>query len=285
MVVVIAQIISLILQVGPLAAAGELGVLRGEEASTAAALGSSASGLAGAITTLLSSILLSGMLTVIVGRAVFGAGITIGEAWQRVRGRVLALIGYTLLWFFGVIVLIAVFVLVVVAVAEVSGGAAFVLAVPLGLGLIALLVYLWTVLSFAPPLIVLERLGVFQAVARSVRLVKGDFWRVLGIRLLATIVASIVAGAVSIPFSLTGQILLLSSESVTTILIALALVAIGGAVGQVITAPFRAGAVVLLYTDRRIRAEAFDLVLQTGAAIAPGAAPDSTDHLWLTRQP
>ena len=28
-----------------------------------------------------------------------------------------------------------------------------------------------------------------------------------------------------------------------------------------------------------------DLVLRTGAAIAPGAAPDSTDHLWLTRQP
>ena len=64
------------------------------------------------------------------------------------------------------------------------------------------------------------------------------------------------------------------------------LVAIGGAVGQIITAPFSAGAVVLLYTDRRIRAEAFDLVLQTGAAYAaPGAAPDSTDHLWLTRQP
>jgi hypothetical protein len=284
-VVVIAQIISLFLQVGPLAAAGELGVLRGEEASTAAALGSSVSGLAGAITTLLSSILLSGMLTVIVGRAVFGAGITIGEAWQRVRGRLPALICYTLLWVFGVVVIIAAVVFVVVAVASVSGGTAFVLAIPLGLGLIALLVYLWTVLSFAPPLIVLERLGVFEAVARSVRLVRGDFWRVLGIRLLATIVASIVAGAVSIPFSLTGQILLLSSESVTTTLIALALVAIGGAVGQVITAPFSAGAVVLLYTDRRIRAEAFDLVLQTGAAIAPGAAPDSTDHLWLTRQP
>ena len=72
----------------------------------------------------------------------------------------------------------------------------------------------------------------------------------------------------SIPFSLTGQILLLGSESTTTILIALVLVAIGGAVGQIITAPFSAGAVVLLYTDRRIRAEAFDLVLQTGAAIA-----------------
>ena len=61
---------------------------------------------------------------------------------------------------------------------------------------------------------------------------------------------------------------MLSSESATTTLIALVLVAIGGAIGQIITAPFSAGAVVLLYTDRRIRAEAFDLVLQTGAAIA-----------------
>jgi hypothetical protein len=284
-VVVIAQIVSLILQVGPLAATGEFGVLRGEEASTAAELGSSASAIAGAITTLLSSIVLSGMLTVIVGRAVFGAGITVGEAWQRVRGRLLALIGYTLLWSVGVILVIAVVVFVVVAIAYLSSAAAIAVAIPLGFGLVALLVYLWTVLSFAPPLIVLERLGVFAAVARSVRLIRGDFWRVFGIRLLATIVASIVAGAVSIPFSLTGQILLLTSESTTTILIALALVAIGGAVGQVITAPFSAGAVVLLYTDRRIRAEAFDLVLQTGAAIPPGAASDSTDHLWLTRQP
>ncbi len=284
-VVVIAQIIGLIMQVGPLAATGELGVLKGEEASTAAALGSSASGLASGITTLLSSIVLSGMLTVIVGRAVFGAHITIGEAWQRVRGRLLALIGYTLLWVFGVIVIIAVVVFVVFAVSTLSGAAAVALGIPLGLGLIALLIYLWTVLSFAPPLIVLERLGVFEAISRSVRLIRGDFWRVLGIRLLATIVAGVVAGAVSIPFSLTGQILLLSSESATTILIALVLVAVGGAVGQIITAPFSAGAVVLLYTDRRIRAEAFDLVLQTGASIAPGGAPDSTDHLWLTRQP
>ena len=141
---VIAQIIALILQVGPLAATGELGVLRGEEASTAAALGSSASGIASAITTLLSSILLSGMLTVIVGRAVFGAGITIGEAWQRVRGRLLALIGYTLMVLVAVIVLVAVVVFILVAVATAANGAAaFAVGIPLGLGSVALLVYLW----------------------------------------------------------------------------------------------------------------------------------------------
>ena len=285
-VVVIAQLIGLALQIGPLAAMGELSVLAGDEASTAATLGSAASGLVSAVTTLLAGIVLSGMLTVIIGRAVFGTSITIGEAWQQVRGRFLPLIGYTLLWLLIVAVGVFIVVFVIAIVAQLSGAAAFILGIPLALGLIALLIYLWTVLSFAAPLIVLERLGVFPSIKRSIRLVKGDFWRVLGIRLLATLVAGVVAAAVSIPFSLTGQILLLGSDaSTTTILIALALVAIGGAVGQIITAPFSAGAVVLLYTDRRIRAEAFDLVLQTGAAIAaPGAAPDSTDHLWLTRQ-
>lgn len=284
-VVVIAQLIGLVLEIGPLAAMGELGVLRGEQASTAAALGSSASGIASAVTTLLSGIVLSGMLTVIVGRAVFGATITIGEAWERVRGRVLPLIGYTLLWLLAVLVPVFAVVFVIAVIASLSGAAAFVVGIPLVLGLIALLIYLWTVLSFAAPLIVLERLGVFPAISRSIRLVRGDFWRVLGIRLLATVVAGVVAAAVSIPFSLTGQILLLGSESSGTILIALVLVAVGGAVGQIITAPFTAGAVVLLYTDRRMRAEAFDLVLQTGAAsAAPWSAPDSTDYLWLTRQ-
>jgi hypothetical protein len=31
-----------------------------------------------------------------------------------------------------------------------------------------------------------------------------------------------------------------------------------------------------------MRAEAFDLVLQSGAATPPGTPADSTDHLWLT---
>ncbi len=285
-VVVIAQLIGLVLQIGPLAAMGELEVLRGEEASTAAMVGSSASGLAGAVTTLLSGIVLSGMLTVIVGRAVFGASISISEAWQRVRGRILPLIGYTLLWLLAVLVPVVVVVVVIALLASMSGAVAFIVAIPLVVGLVALLIYLWTVLSFAAPLIVLERLGVLPSISRSIRLVKGDFWRVLGIRLLATLVAGIVAAAVSIPFSLTGQILLSGTESTAMILVALVLVAVGGAVGQIITAPFTAGAVVLLYTDRRMRAEAFDLVLQTGAASAGlWSAPDSTDHLWLTRQP
>ena len=53
--------------------------------------------LTGAAVTALATILLSGMLTVVVARAVVGAPITIAEAWHRVRGRMAALIALTVL--------------------------------------------------------------------------------------------------------------------------------------------------------------------------------------------
>ena len=285
-VVVVAQLLALILSVGPLAFTGELQPsLSGEEVSPGVMLGSSASSLAGAGATWLSSILLSGMLTVVVGRAVFGTSITISEAWQRLRPRLLALIGFTVLEVVGAVVLVAVVVLIISGVAVAAGGVAAAIAgVPLVLALIVGLVYLGVMLSFAPSVIVLERLQIIPAISRSFKLVRNDFWRVLGIRLLGGIVAAVIAGAVTVPFSFGGQILLVSGSSTLTALIALVLLSIGSAIGQIITAPFSAGVVVLLYTDRRIRAEAFDLVLQTGAAFGPGAPADSTDHLWLTQQ-
>ncbi len=66
------------------------------------------SSLAGGAATWLTSILLSGLLTVVVGRAVFGAGITIGEAWRRLKGRFWALIGFTLIEGLGVAILVAI---------------------------------------------------------------------------------------------------------------------------------------------------------------------------------
>lgn len=285
-VVVAAQLLALILSVGPLAITGGLQpTLAGEEVSTGVLLGSSASSFAGAIATWLSSILLSGMLTVVIGRAVFGTRITIGEAWQRLRPRLWALIGFTVLEVIGVVVIITVVVAIIAGVAAAAGGvAAAVIAVPLVLALIAGLVYLVTVLSFTPSVIVLERLAIIPAMSRSYKLVRNDFWRVFGIWLLGGIVAAVVAGAVSVPFSFGGQILLVSASSTLATLASLVVLSIGSAISQIITAPFSSGVVVLLYTDRRIRGEAFDLVLQTGAAFGPGAPADSTDHLWLTRQ-
>jgi hypothetical protein len=285
-VVVAAQILALLLSIGPLAVTGELQpTLSGEEVPTGVLLGSSASSLAGAGATWLSGILLSGMLTVVVGRAVFGTSITIGEAWQRLRGRLWALIGFAVLEGIGAAVVFGIGFGIVIGVGLAANGvAAALVGIPLGLALIALLVYLGTMLAFTPSIIVLERLDMVAAIKRSFKLVRNDFWRVFGIWLLSQIVAGLIAAAVSVPFSFGGQILLVSASSTVVALIALALLSVGSAIGQIITAPFTAGVVVLLYTDRRIRAEAFDLVLHTGAAFGPAAPADSTDHLWLTRQ-
>jgi hypothetical protein len=282
-VVIITQIVGLILRLGPLAAAGQLSALRGgEEASTAALVTSSASTLVSTLVQALAAIVLSGMLTVIVGRSVFGSSITIGESWAKIRGRILPLIGLALLEGLGAVLLIGfVVVFIVVVAAAANGWAAAIVGIPLGLGVLAALIYLGIMLSFAPVAIVLERLPIIAAIRRSFVLVRNDFLRVFGIRLLAGVVTSVIAAAVGIPFSIGG--LVIGSDSASAILIGTVLTAVGAIIGQIITTPFAAGVVVLLYTDRRIRAEAFDLVLRTGATGMPAPA-ESTDHLWLTRQ-
>jgi hypothetical protein len=287
-VVVIAQLLALLLQVGPLATSGILEPpdLTGADPDVSMLIGSTFGALAGGLVTWISMIVLSGLLTVIVGRAVFGSTITIGEAWQRIRGRLLALLGYTALESLGVVLLVAAVGGVITALAfALNGWAAFAVGFPLVLGAMVALAFLFTKLSFAPTLIVLEQLPVIAAIERSFALVRNDFWRVFGIRLLAVLVAGLISGAVAMPFTLGSQALIIVGGSTATALAGLALASVGSAIGQILTAPFTAGVVVLQYTDRRIRAEAFDLVLHTGAGMAPAAPADSTDHLWLTRRP
>ncbi|UXA17706.1 hypothetical protein [Mycobacterium sp. SMC-4] len=292
-VVVATQLLALVLSLWPLAFAGSLG---GELESNdmlllagGSGLASMASSIAAAVATGLSTILLSGLLTVVIGRSVFGAGITIGQAWQRLRPRVWALIGFSVLTMLAVILLFGVVAVIIAGIAVSAGGwMGFLVGAPLVLVTVAFVAYIATMITFAPAAIVLERRDVISSIKRSFALIKGDFWRVFGIRLLAMLVAQIVAGAVAIPFTFGGEILIGTASATTTAMIALVLIAVGGAIGQIITGPFNAGVVVLQYTDRRIRAEAFDLVLQTGAAAGQGADPDasadSTDDLWLTGQ-
>ncbi|MCV7216297.1 hypothetical protein H7J51_13510 [Mycobacterium crocinum] len=280
-VVVVTQALALILQLGPLLSMGKVGSETGEELSTPALVGSAASSVTSGVTTALAGILLAGMLTVVVGRAVFGAKITVGEAWHRLRGRLWALIGFSALEVLAAVLLIGVVVAVIAGIAVAANGtAAVIVGIPLVLALIAALVYLYTSLSFAPVAVVLERKPIVASIRRSFGLVRNHFWRVFGIRLLASVVAGVIAGAVSVPFSLAGQLFLIGGSSSGSIVLATTLAAIGGAIAQIITAPFTAGVTVLLYTDTRIRAEAFDLALQsaTGAAAVDN---ETADNLWL----
>ncbi|WKG03078.1 hypothetical protein [Mycolicibacterium sp. HK-90] len=278
-VVLASQIITLLLQIGPLSALGEFDApVQGDGPTPGTIMMIAGSVFVTIIVTTLASLLLSGMLTVVIGRSVFGGTITIGEAWRRLRGRLPALIGLTLLEGLAFAVVIAVVVIAIVAAGAVGGGlAAFALGAPLVLVAVVAVLYVSTVLVFAPAVIVLEQLGIVASVKRSFTLVTKDFWRVLGIWVLATIVAAVLAWGVGAPFNVAGEIMSIVSDGPT--LPGLILSAVGAAIGQIVTAPFNAGVVVLLYADRRFRAEAFDLLLQTGAA---GPA-ETADQLWLPR--
>src|SRR6516162_9175750 len=115
--------------------------------------------------------------------------------------------------------------------------------------------------------------GPAQALARSWRLVRGSFWRVLGITVLAGVIVLVTAGVLQIPFGLFaamaggGNSLLPSTGgNVASILIS----AVGGVVAGAVARPISAGVAVLLYVDLRMRREGLDLVLQTAAG---GDAP------------
>lgn len=276
-VVLASQIITLALQIGPLSALGEFdSTLQGEAPSSGTVAVFACGVFTGIVVTTLASLLLSGMLTVVIGRSVFGGSITIGEAWQRLRGRLPALIGLTVLQALALAVVIAGVAVTIAGAGSIGGGlAAFAIGAPLvALALVGVL-YVSTVLLFAPAVIVLEHLGIVAAVKRSFTLVNKDFWRVLGIWVLATIVAAVIGWGVGAPFNIAGQIMTMIADGPT--MPALILSAVGSAIGQIVNAPFSAGVVVLLYADRRFRAEAFDLMLQTGA----GAPVETADQLWL----
>jgi hypothetical protein len=112
------------------------------------------------------------------------------------------------------------------------------------------------------PAFSIERLGPINAMGRSVNLVGPRFWPVLGISLLAGLVAYFVNSALGWVFQLPAQLIGLGT--------AWPLLAIGTLLPSLITMPFIALVATLLYLDARIRREGLDL--QLGAARSSRAA-------------
>jgi hypothetical protein len=228
---------------------------------------------------------LTGLLTVVIGRLVLGQKITAGAAWRIARPRIPALVGATLLIpliLLGVWAVYAV-VLVILAVAHAPGALIGLLAVLGAIAAIVLTIWFAIMFRMAGPAVVLEWEGPAQALARSWRLVRGSFWRVLGITVLAGLIVLITAAVLQIPFGLLavlaggGNSLLPSTGgNVTGILIS----AVGGVVAGAVARPISAGVAVLLYVDLRMRREGLDLVLQTAAGSGTAPTGDEFASLW-----
>ena len=214
--------------------------------------------------------ILTGLLTVVIGRGVLGQKVSMGEAWRLGLPRLPAILGATVLvglCILGVWSVVAVIVIVFVLLHVYP--AAITLGILTGIAAFCVTVWLSIMFSLAVPVVVLERQGPVAALARSWRLVRRSFWRVLGILLLAAIVVAVAGFVLQLPFSVleaiaggSGGVLgLTASRSVVAVIIG----AVGSIVSGAVTRPISAGVTVLLYLDMRMRKEGLDLALRSAA--------------------
>jgi len=215
----------------------------------------------------------SALLTVVISRGVLGRPVTLGDAWREARPRLLQLLGLTLI----VLLTGAALMFVGLLPGLLLGGAAGDTLAFVG-GTCAFVAVVWLTVSFslASPALMLERQGVIKALKRSVKLVRGAWWRIFGISLLTQLMIFLFTMLVALPFiflamaasggGLSGMMNGTVPETSWSFLI---ITGIGGVVTGALTYPLSAGVAVLLYIDQRIRREALDLEL-AGAAGLPG---------------
>ncbi|GAA3626928.1 hypothetical protein GCM10022267_11500 [Lentzea roselyniae] len=190
---------------------------------------------------LFGTVFLSGFITVIVGHAVLGRQVTFAQAWEEFKPRLLPLLGATLLS--GLVITVGLILCVVPGI------------------------WLWVLFALVTPALVLERCGVGTAFGRSKNLVKGAWWRTFGILLLTVVISWVISWIISLPFGLLGAATTGFSGDPTAALSAgsLVLSTIGAIIASTITLPFSSAVTVLLYVDRRMRAEGMDIELQRAA--------------------
>jgi hypothetical protein len=140
------------------------------------------------------------------------------------------------------------------------------------IGAIVLAIWLWAAWSVAIPALLTEDARGSKALTRSFRLVKGGWWRTFGLVFLGYLGAAFVSGIIStVP-----QIVLLTDVG-DSVVASLAISGLGSALASVLTTPFIAALVTVLYFDLRVKKEGFDLQLlayRIGTA-APTELPEA----------
>ncbi|MGW7518858.1 hypothetical protein ACWGJ2_25045 [Streptomyces sp. NPDC054796] len=248
--------------------------------------GTLSSSAVAAVVGILGSVIATAMLTVVVSRAVLGRGVSTGEAWRDARPQLLRLLG--------LLVLVPLLVSLVILAGAVPGFALLtagadgpgvaLLLIGLVIGL-AGAVWVWVRFSLSPPALMLEKQGVLTSMRRSGKLVRGSWWRIFGIQLLAYILVFIVSSIIQMPTTFIGMLAggegtsAFTGTAPPTGWTFLIITGIGAVVSSTITLPISAGVTALLYLDQRIRREALDLELARAAGV-PGYGDGGmrTDH-------
>ena len=241
-------------------------------------MGSFASQMVGALLTALATTILTGLLIVAVSRSVLGRIATPGEVWERTRGRILPLIGQTLLITLitivaDIIILVIGVVLIAVIAASIMGsdpGAGAIIATLLvALALIVLVfiaaVFLVVRLSLAPAALMLENTGVVEGIGRSWALTRGSFWRVLGILVLAGLITGLVTGTLSFGLGMVFGVVSVGLPAAHPLVSAVTVLLTS--VLSALVLPFTAAVTALTYIDLRMRTEGLDVELRQAAGV------------------
>ena len=235
-----------------------------------------------AIVTWLASIFLTGMLTVVVSRAVLGRKVSPGEAWRAARGRLPKLVLLTLTVSLITLSPFLITTVLVVALAIAGAESAAIAALFLFLPAAPLALWIYVRLVLSTPAFMLETTDgrpatIRQALRRSSQLVRGSWWRTFGVWLLGVILTFIISGVVTTPVSfllpeIAGDAFVNADGSPTPLF--LLVNALSAILVTTLTAPFSAALIVLLYVDRRIRREGLDIELARAAGVSiPGRTP------------
>lgn len=221
-----------------------------------------------------ASALLQGIIVLNVMRASLGEKPRLRQLLAMARGRIWALIGWTMLVTLAVTVgfgaLVLLIVLVVVLIGGIGGTVAAVLVgIFGGLAFAALWVWLNTKLSLVPSVLMAERTSILTAAKRSWALTHRAFWKTLGIELLVAVIIGVATQVITTPVTfISGMVASLTDPNgqnpaamLTSAIGAYAVVIILSVLFGAIGAVIQSATIALIYIDLRMRKEGLDLEL------------------------
>ena len=245
------------------------------------------------LTTFIGHLLLAlsvGLLAIPTLRAAYGLPTTLGQT-LRLRARTL---GWLVLYLALVPLLLGVIGVVVLIVAGLTIGLTmFIGAIVVLPGLFLLLCWITVAIMFGPLVIVAERRNAFSALARSISLNRGLWWRHIGALALVYLIGGIALLIASVPAALVvglGSEIAWQSPQGQQNWLAIAVSGLGQLYDAVLAALLAALAGTLIgvmYLNARFRQEALDAVLLDAAGsvretsrLIPSSPEHLSGHLW-----
>ena len=234
----------------------------------------------------LTGLMLPGLLTVFVSPMVSTAthggviGLRTGPfAYLRTilgRGLLGVVVGLLMYLIMLIVIGIAVGATVLTHIAGDSVGLTVAVGVVTGLAAVAAIITISIWMLFAPYVIYREGVGPITGMRRSYRLVRHAFWRTLGIFFLINIIGNIITSVLSYVIHIPAVVVSALAE-VAGLQMASTVFVTG--VGYALLTPLLSAGITMLYLDRRIRTEGFDVEL---VRQAQQVAADPASEEWLT---